>query len=75
MSRALLIGLAIALGLAACGKQGDLERPGPLWGDKAKANWAAQQQKAAAQKATASQANQIEPLPDDNAAANAAAQP
>jgi predicted small lipoprotein YifL len=76
MNRALAIGIvAIALGLTACGKQGDLERPGPLWGDKAKAAYAAQQQNAAAQKAKDSQSNQIEPLPDDNAAAANAAQP
>jgi predicted small lipoprotein YifL len=34
--------LALAvLGLAACGKQGDLERPGPLWGPDARARAAA----------------------------------
>jgi len=71
MTRALTLALAvgaIAVALAACGKQGGLERPGPLWGDKAKADYAAQQQKAAAQRAKSSQTNQIEPLPDDNAA-------
>jgi predicted small lipoprotein YifL len=71
MTRALTLALAvaaIAVALAACGKQGGLERPGPLWGDKAKADYAAQQQKAAAARAKTSQTNQIEPLPDDNAA-------
>ena len=43
--------------------------------DKAKAAYAAQQQKAAAQKAKDSQSNQIAPLPDANAAAANAAQP
>jgi predicted small lipoprotein YifL len=31
-----------ALALAACGKVGELERPAPLWGDKAKADYEAQ---------------------------------
>jgi predicted small lipoprotein YifL len=32
-----------ALALAGCGKRGTLERPPPLWGDKAKADYQAQQ--------------------------------
>ena len=75
MTRGLILALAVgamALGLAACGKQGDLERPAPLWGEKAKADYEAQKRKDAEERAKASQASQIEPLPDDNAAANAA---
>lgn len=78
MTRALAAALALAaltLSLSACGKQGSLDQPGPLWGDRAKANWAAQQAKAAAAKRSQNQAGQIEPLPDDNDAANTAAPP
>ena len=68
-----LVAFAAAAALGACGKQGDLERPAPLWGDKAKADYAAQQRQAAEAKAKGPGGNQIEPLPaDDNAAANAA---
>lgn len=31
------LGLLTALALAGCGKMGDLERPGPLWGPDARA--------------------------------------
>ena len=34
--------LVLIAALGACGKQGDLDRPGPLWGAKAKADYAAQ---------------------------------
>ena len=36
MTRLLFV-LAACVALTACGKQGDLERPGPLWGPEAKA--------------------------------------
>lgn len=78
MTRALVNVLAIgaaALALGACGKQGDLERPGPLWGEKAKADYAAEQRKAAEAKSKESQANQIEPLPDEAAPVANSAQP
>ena len=68
-----LVALVAALALTACGKQGDLDRPAPLWGDKAKADYAAQQRQAADERAKGPGGNQIEPLPaDGNAAANAA---
>jgi hypothetical protein len=43
MNRAqILAGLAlIGLALSACGKQGELDRPGPLWSPKSKADYAA----------------------------------
>jgi len=49
------IGLVLAGGLSGCGKQGDLDRPGPLWGPKSKADYAAQKraQAEAASNATA----------------------
>ena len=37
------------LGLAACGKQGDLDRPGPLWGPDARARSQAAASQAPAQ--------------------------
>ena len=44
------------LGLAACGKQGDLDRPGPLWGPDARAR----------SQAAASQAQTPQPTRDAN---------
>ncbi|WP_373295600.1 MULTISPECIES: hypothetical protein [Asticcacaulis] len=34
---ALILGVAMGLGLSACGKQGELEKAPPLWGKEAKA--------------------------------------
>lgn len=34
---AAILGLLAALALSGCGKMGDLERPGPLWGPDARA--------------------------------------
>lgn len=50
--RLFLFGTA-ALALAACGKQGDLERPAPLYGTEAKARY--QAEKAAAAEARAAE--------------------
>lgn len=75
MTRTLVFAVAmsaLALGLAACGRQGDLERPGPMWGAKAKADYAAAQKHKQAEQKT-DQSNQIEPLPDEgDAPANSA---
>ncbi len=49
-------GLAAALALGACGKQGDLDRPGPLFGGGKKADAQADAQYAA-EKAAAKRAN------------------
>jgi hypothetical protein len=49
---ALLLTGAAALALSACGKQGDLERPAPLWGAKAKAEYEASQHASHKPKAT-----------------------
>lgn len=38
---ALVTGLILMAGLAGCGKQGRLERPAPLFGDKARAEYEA----------------------------------
>jgi predicted small lipoprotein YifL len=40
--------LLVSLSLGACGKLGELEQPAPLFGDKAKADYAAQHQADAA---------------------------
>ena len=58
MKRTLVLVLAaaaLAAPLAACGKQGDLDRPGPMWSAQTKAEYAAQKraQADAASNATA----------------------
>ncbi|WP_297506596.1 hypothetical protein [uncultured Caulobacter sp.] len=45
----LLILAALAVSAAACGKQGPLERPAPLWDAQKKAAWAAERRAASAQ--------------------------
>ena len=57
------LALTTAVVLGGCGRQGDLDRPGPLWGAKAKADWAAAHRPAPATNAPAS--NGIPPLPED----------
>jgi hypothetical protein len=36
-----LAGFALATIVAACGKEGDLDRPGPMWGPKSRADYSA----------------------------------
>ena len=57
-----LAGLAFVLALASCGRQGDLDRPGPMWGPKTKTEYSAQKRAQAAQV-------------DNETAANAVAEP
>lgn len=45
----LLVLAALAATAAACGKQGVLERPAPLWDAQKKAAWAAERRAASAQ--------------------------
>jgi hypothetical protein len=57
---------ACAIVLSACGKVGELDRPAPLWGAKAKADYAAQQKAAAdaeAKKDVADRAQRGRPAP------------
>ncbi len=64
MTRALIIAMAAALmaaSLGSCGKQGGLERPGPLWGAKAKAEYEAQKRRQADVKTNEAQSNQAVP--------------
>lgn len=57
-----LAGLALVVALAACGRQGDLDRPGPMLSPKARAEYSAQKRAQAAQV-------------DNETAANAVAEP
>ena len=52
-----------ALALVSCAKVGPLDRPAPLFGDKAKAHYRAQKAAEAAAKATKPDNGQPEPLP------------
>ena len=62
--------LLVAVSLAGCGKQGDLERPAPLWSAKAKAEYAAQKRQQADVKTKEAQGNTIETLPDEGEGSN-----
>jgi predicted small lipoprotein YifL len=67
MTRSLCLaaaGLALVLAVAACGRQGELDRPGPAWGAKAKADYAAQKRAQAEAATNAAAANKVEPIPD-----------
>lgn len=78
MKRALAItlaGLALAASLAACGKQGDLDRPGPLWGPKSKADYAAQKRAQAEQASNAAQAGETGHPPAQGPGSNPYANP
>jgi predicted small lipoprotein YifL len=50
--------LCAAAGIVACGKQGDLERPGPMWSAQSKAEAAAQKRAQADAASNAAAANQ-----------------
>jgi predicted small lipoprotein YifL len=56
---------ALAAALTACGKEGPLERPAPLFGAQAKADYAAQKRRQAEARTTQSQSNEVEALPDE----------
>ena len=53
-----LAGLSVIVALASCGKQADLQRPAPMWGAKAKADYAAQKRAQADKATNAAEANQ-----------------
>jgi predicted small lipoprotein YifL len=61
-----VVGLALIAVLAACGRQGELDRPGPLWGAKTKAEYSAQKRAQAQAASNAAAANQVEPIPDQD---------
>jgi predicted small lipoprotein YifL len=52
-----LVALAAASALASCGKQGDLDRPGPMWGPRQRADAAEQQRNRAEAASNAAAAN------------------
>ena len=54
-----LAGVAFVAALASCGKQSDLERPGPTWGPKARAEYSAQKRAQAAQVDNETEANSV----------------
>ena len=60
---ALLVAAATALMLTACGKQGVLEQPAPLFGAEAKAAYAAKKQAAADAAAKAQAEKAVKPQP------------
>ena len=65
MTRPALIIMAIAaLALAGCGKVGTLERPAPMWGAQAKADYEAQKKAEAAAKAAENKQGAPDPLPE-----------
>jgi hypothetical protein len=47
MTIRLVLFAAALLGLAACGRQGDLERPAPLFGERARAEYEAERRRGA----------------------------
>jgi hypothetical protein len=65
----------IALCTSACGKQGDLERPAPMWGAKARAEYEAQKRQQADTKTREAQGNQIDTLPDEGPGSDPYANP
>jgi hypothetical protein len=82
MSRLLIPALIISgLALAACGKQGELDRPAPLFGEKAKAQYEAERRAAARAKtepsdtAGSSQSIVNSPYPDGSGSTDPALQP
>jgi hypothetical protein len=52
-----LAGLSAIVAIASCGKQADLQRPAPMWGAKAKADYAAQKRAQADKASNATEAN------------------
>jgi predicted small lipoprotein YifL len=56
-----LVALAAASALAACGKQGDLDRPGPMWGPRQRADAAEQARNAADVASNAAATNRAVP--------------
>ena len=66
-SRLLLLTLAAAAGLSACGRRGDLQQPPPLFGERARSQYEAQQRARAQQETTRTEADREDaraPVPD-----------
>ncbi|HXQ45271.1 MAG TPA: hypothetical protein VN806_01570 [Caulobacteraceae bacterium] len=67
---AVVIVFLASVGLAACGKLGDLEQPAPMFGGQAKADYDQQRHAADAARARARAASELPP-PNDEAASSA----
>lgn len=61
-----LAAFAVASAVASCGRQGDLQRPGPMWGPRHRAAVAAQQRREAETASNATAAGT--PIPPQNPA-------
>jgi hypothetical protein len=72
---ATLLALTAAVALAGCAKVGTLDRPAPLFGEKAKEHYRAEQAAAAAAKAKKAEDDQPEALPAEAPPVNQATQP
>ncbi|HUZ13355.1 MAG TPA: hypothetical protein VMU93_10940 [Caulobacteraceae bacterium] len=73
MSLAAVVLAAATLG--ACGKQGSLDRPAPLWGARARADYAAQKRAQAEARQKETQSNQVETPPEQGPGTNPFANP
>ncbi|HEX8568939.1 MAG TPA: lipoprotein [Caulobacteraceae bacterium] len=65
--RLLVLALAVAAGLSACGRRGDLEQPPPLFGDRARAEYEAQRAGTAQRETTQEEGEEEDsraPVPD-----------
>ena len=54
-----LAGVALVAALGSCGKQSELDRPGPMWGPKAKTEYSAQKRAQAAEVDNETAANSV----------------
>ena len=63
-SRLLLLALAAAAGLSACGRRGELEQPPPLFGERAGAEYEAQQRARETTRTEADAEDARAPVPD-----------
>jgi predicted small lipoprotein YifL len=74
-SMLVLAGAALVLTVAACGKEGDLDRPGPLWGPQSKADYAAAKRAQADQASNATASGQPGQPPKTGPGSNPYADP
>jgi hypothetical protein len=54
-----LAGLSVVVAIASCGKQAELQRPAPMWGAKAKADYSAEKRAQADNATNAAEANRV----------------
>ena len=65
-SRLLLLALAGVAALGACGRRGDLQQPAPLFGEKARADYEAQQRARETTRSEADEEDARAPVPNPN---------